>query len=262
MAICKLCLKERDLIKKSHIIPRFINKLLLTGDENQFYVIHKIPEKGINKHRLVYDSCYESDLLCIECDNLIGKLETYAANVLANKNLPYSLALNITHLYLPNGKFFQICNVDYTKFKLFCLSLVWRASIAHGDFFKDVNLGKKHEEIIRQMILNNDAKGVNDYPIEFATFNQQGSERVKLIAPPRKIKDGYNTFYRFSFVGLLFIIHIRLEMNLYDKILNNSILPSNTVMLRHIPMVLGINISKSQSAFSYPRLNAFATRSR
>jgi len=108
MSICKLCLQDKELIKKSHIIPRFINKVLFDDDKNRFYVVHKIPEKGIDKAKLEHDWGYESELLCGDCENLIGKLETCASNILVNKCLPDSMALYIKHIYLPDGKFFQV----------------------------------------------------------------------------------------------------------------------------------------------------------
>ncbi len=41
--------------------------------------------------------------------------------------------------------------VDYSKFKLFLMSLVWRAGAASGDFWETVKLGP-HEEKLRSRI--------------------------------------------------------------------------------------------------------------
>lgn len=98
-------------------------------------------------------------------------------------------------------------------------------------------------------MLNNDAGEVNDYPIEFGTFNQQGSGVVKLIAPPRKSKEGHISYF-FSLIGFLFKIHIGLKMKLDDKILNHTITPSNMVNFKHISMDEGKRISNQLSSFS------------
>jgi hypothetical protein len=77
MAICKLCLQDKELVD-SHIFPEFMYKPLY-DDEHRFNVlgnkgegILKRPPKGI----------YEK-LLCVECDhNIIGKYENYASKVI------------------------------------------------------------------------------------------------------------------------------------------------------------------------------------
>jgi hypothetical protein len=40
---------------------------------------------------------------------------------------------------------------DYATLKLFLMSLLWRVSVAKGEFFRCVKLGR-HEEQLRQML--------------------------------------------------------------------------------------------------------------
>ena len=45
-----------------------------------------------------------------------------------------------------------ISNVDYTRFKLFLLSILWRGSITSNPLFVNVKLEKTKEEEIRLML--------------------------------------------------------------------------------------------------------------
>jgi hypothetical protein len=48
--------------------------------------------------------------------------------------------------------------------KLFQLSILWRASVAKGDFFSKVKLKPRHEEEIRKMLLNGEPGKEDRYP--------------------------------------------------------------------------------------------------
>jgi len=45
--------------------------------------------------------------------------------------------------------------IDYKLFKLFQLSLLWRAGVSDRPIFKEVALGR-HQEILRRMLLDDD----------------------------------------------------------------------------------------------------------
>ncbi len=62
---------------------------------------------------------------------------------------------------------------DYATFKLFHLSVLFRASVSSLSTFQEVNLGALHEERIRQMLLNEDPGKDWEYPIlGFAVLNK------------------------------------------------------------------------------------------
>ena len=76
--ICKLCLKEKGLLKKSHIVPNFLYREL--RDEDNAFVkanLAKVTKENI------YTGLFEPNILCAECDNvLLGKLEDYSSKIL------------------------------------------------------------------------------------------------------------------------------------------------------------------------------------
>lgn len=79
MEKCKLCLQEKQLIAKSHIIPDFMYEELY--DDNHKIRVVPASEFGKVKPRIKMPSSgeYEGGLLCSDCDNkLLGGYENYA----------------------------------------------------------------------------------------------------------------------------------------------------------------------------------------
>ncbi|MFZ5905658.1 MAG: hypothetical protein ACOYZ8_19155 [Chloroflexota bacterium] len=82
-------------------------------------------------------------LLCRACETRLSRYEGYAAKLI--KEIP-----NFSKD--EKGLFVYSDGVDYKQFKLFQLSVLWRASISQNRMFVNVNLGGKHEERIRNML--------------------------------------------------------------------------------------------------------------
>ena len=136
-SVCALCQREKPLVR-SHVIPEFLYREMY-DDKHRFHVIstnapgkHKLLQKGVRER-----------LLCRDCENVLSISERYVNLVFTGK-LPVK-----THR---SGQLYEIQGLDYRKFRLFGLSVLWRASVASHRFFRAVNLGP-HESAIRQMIL-------------------------------------------------------------------------------------------------------------
>jgi hypothetical protein len=54
--------------------------------------------------------------------------------------------------------------INYRELKLFELSLLWRAGVAKGEFFRNVDLGRKHEKLLRRLLAADDPGAEDDYP--------------------------------------------------------------------------------------------------
>jgi hypothetical protein len=223
--ICKLCLKDKALIKKSHIIPDFMYKGIY--DNNHKLLLTNLDD--LKKEKLVPTGFYEKDILCIECDrDIIGKYESYASTAiygdLSNRGL--KISRNIS----PDGlEFIDIENIDYVKFKLFILSIVWRASISTLPFFKIISLGK-HEENLRNMIFNGDAKNDSDYEVAMITMGETNEILRKVVVEPRRVKDSGNTFCSFLINGFFYFINIS-SYNKLDFIVKSKIKQDNTMSI-------------------------------
>jgi hypothetical protein len=163
--ICKLCHLDREL-SNSHIIPEFFYKpgydedgqmvALESGELEATYLQH---------NKFIYEK-----LLCSECEDFLNQnYERYFYNIwYMNKALPPNVSSNILHLP----------KLDYIKFKLFHLSILWRASISSLDSYKSVSLGTEKEEYIRNLLLNQNPGLSNGYQIFGVVVLSPGTNEV------------------------------------------------------------------------------------
>ena len=96
--------------------------------------MHRFEQKGIRDY-----------LLCEDCEGEISKFEDYVRRIFY-----VGVGVQIT-----NGNPIFIQQIVYRKFKLFLLSLIWRASVSNNEFLENVSLGPD-EEKIRKMLINRD----------------------------------------------------------------------------------------------------------
>jgi hypothetical protein len=204
IGICKLCRKKKELIRKSHIIPNFMYKGLF--DDNHTVMVFN--QKKLDTFKTMPTGFYNKYFLCENCDrNIIGRLETYASVVLYGGNLRDNLKFE-TRISQSGIKSIYVTKLDYKLFKLFLLSILWRASISKLQFFSNVNLGK-HENIIRRMILNGDPKNEKDYLTSIVMLNADNIIHKSILAP-RKINDAGNLFYVFFINSIVYYYNIEL----------------------------------------------------
>lgn len=130
MAICRLCLNDKKLCK-SHIYPEFMYDNCY-NEHHQFFDFNRI---DYNKTR---PKGYYEPLLCRSCEDKIKYYEDFAKDILYLQMKPF-----VREKKLP----FTLFDYDYNRFKLFTLSLIWRASVSRLPFFSKVSLGKYEEEL-------------------------------------------------------------------------------------------------------------------
>lgn len=75
---CQLCLGEKELINRSHIVPNFLYKSILQIERKLVSVnLSDLSSKG----EIMQTGYNEGGLLCADCDNrILGSLERYACN--------------------------------------------------------------------------------------------------------------------------------------------------------------------------------------
>ncbi|MCG8085502.1 MAG: hypothetical protein JAZ13_07270 [Candidatus Thiodiazotropha taylori] len=186
---CKLCGKDR-ILKNSHIIPEFVYRPLY-DEINRFHVIsnqdnerNKYLQKGIREK-----------LLCEDCENSLSKNERYVSLVFSG-----SISLHITG----NSQLIRVLGLDYTKFKMFALSILWRAGISSYETFEQVNLGV-HEQILREMVLGNDPGPPEKYPFLLSPIVLEQELLNGLIVQPTVSRIAGHYAYRFVFAGLAWV---------------------------------------------------------
>ena len=85
-------------------------------------------------------------MLCQSCETKLSKWETYARGLLTGGTLLQ---------YRREGTITWVEGIDYSRFKLFQLSILWRAGVTTREFFSKVTLGP-HAERLREMLLAED----------------------------------------------------------------------------------------------------------
>ncbi|QUM84424.1 hypothetical protein [Moritella sp. 28] len=132
---CKLCLENED-IKKSHIIPNAFFKYM----KNNKGRYREVSKEGNKDNQVSYDEY----LLCGSCElKFSTEFESYVIDfILRNPGsvgvCSESDSTNIT-----------LSNVDFTKLKLFQMSILWRAAVSTLDFYKHVKLAPNIIELLR-----------------------------------------------------------------------------------------------------------------
>jgi hypothetical protein len=188
MAICKLCLLDKSLCQ-SHIIPEFLYAPLY-NDDGRMMGITGVGGKGWKP----VQKGLRDDLLCRECEALLN--ERYEIPFQQQWSNRYPLPQRADEGDVFHAQF------DYATFKLFHLSILFRAAVSSNPTFRQVSLGK-HEDILRQMILAGNAGRVDRYPI-FATalVNDRQEIERRIICPPTLTQIGGHHVYGFVFDGV------------------------------------------------------------
>jgi hypothetical protein len=186
IATCKLCLEEREL-RLSHIIPEFLYKPAY--DEK-----HRASELIVDQAQLRYlQKGLRERLLCDGCEGRIGIYEKYFADAWFQGHLRPER---------PKGRIVSIAGLDYRLFKLFHLSVVWRAGVSSLEFFELVKLGP-HAERIREMLIRGDPGPWERYPFWATLTVDPESRRIidDLIIEPTRAKVEGHVVYTFSYAG-------------------------------------------------------------
>jgi hypothetical protein len=190
---CRLC-KENKPLRESHIFPEWLYKPLY-GDNHRFFVL----STDANKRRGTRPKGIYEKLLCNECEQRFSRWEGYARNVF------FELPLKV----IEDDGAVVFSGLEYTPFKLFQMSLIWRASIASRHEMHKIDLGP-HAERIRNMLFEDRPGEVYEYGsiLMLPALSQELMQQF--VYPPERLPtkiDGHSA-YRAVFGGLfwLFIV--------------------------------------------------------
>ena len=185
---CRLCLKNAEL-RNSHVIPEFLYKPLYDS-KHRAMGVHG---QGHWKWQYLQKGLREK-LLCHDCEKLLNDYyEKYFHNL-------WFLNCPIPSI-CETDKIYEIPGIDYAKFMLFHLSILFRASISSLPTFAQVALGP-HEEKIRRMLIDHDPGMNSHYQIfGYVIVKKDGSVVQNLISQPIKFKTDNHTIYNIMFGG-------------------------------------------------------------
>lgn len=144
---CKLC-GSLGQLRRSHVVARTLFKPIRDPHSLQMWKFSATFSRG-----KPVQHGHREYMLCNDCEQRFGALE----NCYKKLNLVGQMHINSMHA--TTGVF----SVDYKRFKLFFLSVLWRASIAGGEF-AEFSLGP-HEAKIKHMLLEESPGPANIYAI-------------------------------------------------------------------------------------------------
>jgi hypothetical protein len=224
--ICRLCLQEKPLLKKSHIIPNFLYKGLFSEDHR----LVNVNLSDFDDFSYTHSGYYDKNILCRDCDGgLLSRLETYASNCLYFKGSERSRSTIHTEL-LGGGEVvpaIRFHNLEYTKIKLFFLSILWRSHISVHPFFKEVDLGP-YAEKLRRMLLDHDAGAENEFEVIIMHVDSKKTRPEKALFQPRKLRVDGNYQYVFYIDRLIY--HFNISTHNKQHIYNTGIIRNDGIL--------------------------------
>jgi len=137
-------------------------------------------------------------LLCRDCEQRLKVFEDYFYEIwYASPRLPVAV----------QPKWITLSDLDYERFKLFHLSLLWRASAACRAEFNSADLGP-HEDKIRRMLLDRVPGRFDEYSLTGAILVLPDSRAVchDLIAAPFGSRIDGHRCYRAIYAGCVWTI--------------------------------------------------------
>lgn len=186
---CKFCGNESALIK-AHIIPAGFFRRIRQGKEALELITNTAGEYKKRSQVGVYDGT----IVCSKCEAIWQEWDRYIQQLLVEEPLNWRV------LYRGNQKIgYIVDNFEYSKLKLFFISMVWRASVSSDKYFKRISLGE-FEDIAKQNIMNNDPGDSENFSIVLSKFNHP---LANVILDPHIYKNSgvnYSRFYLGSYM--------------------------------------------------------------
>ena len=236
---CRLCLKKGEP-QKSHIIPEFLYKELY-NDKNHMMGITGLGNKGWKP----LQKGLRELLLCRACEGFLN--DKYEKPFLHDWIRACPLPKN-----LKTNRVYPISIPSYTSFKLFHLSVLFRAGVSTLAEFGSVNLGP-HEEIIRKLLLSiTPGKSWQYLIIGYPLVNEKSGSLFNMISQPLERKfNKEHRCYSMIYGGVEWWITISSHRT--KDIEEISLQENGSMQLRAIPWQQVPNARMMSNALNNPR---------
>ena len=140
---------------------------------------------------------YDKEILCEKCEGIFGIWDDYAQSILKDEPTGSTPSLS------GNEKVgYEIQQFDYSKIKLFFVSLLWRASVSKHSFYSRIDIGPYGAKA-KIMIEENAPGSDEEFGVVLAKFDHPLGETI--LDPHReKIQNvNYCRFYLGSYVAYI-----------------------------------------------------------
>lgn len=227
--ICKLCLEEKPLIGKSHIYPQFLYKGVFDASNRSVFQNLKA---GTDK--FYQTGFYDKYIFCQNCDNVIlGSLERYAASVFYYPGSSGSLRIT-EHRERTELTVMNVQDIDYKKFKLFVLSLLWKAHISSNPFFREVEISGIEPQL-RSMLHNHDLFEDSDYQICIVRIDRPNGQAIDIIPNPQVSLGQELKVAIFIIGGLIYAVELEKNSGFY-MFPTFSLQPNNKIIIPRLSL--------------------------
>ena len=186
--VCKLTGKQGPSVK-AHIIPRSFYEF----DRDKHISAENLTIEG-NDLRISNSPIgeYDRTILTVEGEDHFSEWDNYASQFFIKD-------VQEATLYEANGESvcLEIEDFDYTKLKLFYLSLLWRAEVSKRQLFRNVKIGP-HETRLRQHILDRNPGSQSDFSVFLMMYRDAPPSGFPFYEPHR-YKDSSQGFNGYAF---------------------------------------------------------------
>lgn len=174
--------------------------------------LFNLKARGKDAHRLTSKQIghvKDSELTCASCDNRIGQWEKYANEVLYLRSAPsLTIRPRTTRGRSRMIHSEQLEGVNYEQFKLFLLSLLWRASASRLPFVSTINLGALYDGVIRERLLKSDPGPPEEFPCVLFKMTDAIRQPLSGSLFMDCVKIQSRAFFRFLIDRFLFLFAI------------------------------------------------------
>lgn len=144
--ICRAPSCDATNLCDAHIIPKGFTRDILTENSRTLALTADGP-----RHAKPQLGEYDPEILCSDCDRVLGNLDNYGLEVCRRfEGVPVGA-----------GQMSRLDDVDGDRFTTFVLSVLWRASISTRDTWKQTNLGP-YEQVAAEVSFG--FKRLSDFP--------------------------------------------------------------------------------------------------
>src|SRR6266550_495326 len=206
---CKLCTRENQELKESHLMPAGLYRRLLSSDKNPHPILVTKDGSRSSSEQVT------DNVLCAECESRFDRLgENYALRYAASERrfrLLEELQVITPSRTMKEWRGYNQADTPEIKrdeLAYFALSVFWRAAIhrwpdTDGNKRKDrISLGTENTESLRRFL-----RGEGPVPSTMALFFVVLTDRLSqgsFYTPSLSHKKGYRWFFGFSACGFMF----------------------------------------------------------
>jgi len=195
IGICKLCL-EKKAIQNSHIIPNsYFKKLKRNGPAIQLEATENVPN-------IKSQDSWSEKLLCRKCEQHINKYEKYV--------IEFTNSSGFINAPKNNGKQVTFKYLNYNFFRLFQLSIIFRAAVATGREYYHIKLSEHAIDDIRKILINEEIPNEYIYGCQMKLIvdSRTNTPLNTMVGIPIKQRIKLREVFYFIFGGLAWEFYV------------------------------------------------------